>query len=265
MFIRTLVATAALILGLAAMAIAQPPQNPEAMRSHADELARQAAELRSQGHHEEARALAREAEELLKAAAAAERDEHRMMSQENREAMKNDLAQLQADRDRLVDQGMGRSAIEPIERRIAELEKELGIQPAPEPKPRDNRPEDRPEPHDVPPRDEPGPEFKPISHIASPQELEAIERRIHHLRIASDNLRAADMPDRANELEQEAIALERERDRIISPEPTMENERIRILEVQMDDLHNEIRELRAEVRRLAEELKRVAASRIGTE
>jgi hypothetical protein len=260
MITRALVSAAAIVLAATLVTIAQPPQSPQAMRARADQLAQQAMELRAQGNHEEAKKLAREAEDLLKAAALAERGEQRKIPPEQREAMMAELDRLRADRARLIEQGM-RNAVEPINQRIADLEKQLGIEPPPEPKPHDAPPEEKPRPQALPSEDQPRPEFKPIPHLASPQEIEAIERRIHHLRIVADNLRAAGLPDRAAEYEKELVDLERERDRMIAPEPIGENERIHVLEMQMDDLHNEIRELRDELRRLSEEVKRLTAER----
>jgi hypothetical protein len=249
MFTRTLVLAGTILVGLCLATIAQPPQSPEAMRTHADELARQAAELRAKGDHERAKTLAREAEELLKAAAAVERDEDQPLPDQHRLAMEAELAKLRADRARLAEQGL-KNAIEPIDVRIADLERALGHTPSTEPKPRVKPSEPKP----VRP-------FKPQPRVATPQEIEGLERRIHHLRLAADNLHAAGLHERAKELEVQALDLERELDLLTQPEPIQGNERIRILEELVDDLRNEVNGLREEIRVLREQVASLAANR----
>lgn len=249
MFTRTLVLAAMIIVGLCLATIAQPPQNPEAMRIHADELARQAAELRAKGDHDKAKALASEAEELLKTAAAVERGEHRMPTEERRHAMEAELVKLRADRARLIEQGLEKT-IEPIDQRIADLERELNQLLPAEPgllvQPREHKPTFR---------------FKPGPRVTTPQEIEDLERRIHHLRLAADNLHAAGLHEHAKELEVQAEDLERELNRLVQPEPIRGNERIRMLEELVDDLRNDVRDLRAEVRELREQITRLAGNR----
>ena len=216
------------------------------MRTHADELARQAAELRAKGDHDKAKVLAKEAEELLKTADAAERGEQRPPSKERQLVLEAELAKLRADRKRLIDQGL-ENAVAPIDQRIAELEKELGhLSPA------------DPDHRVKPPEHKPVPPFKPAPRVTSPQEIEALEGRIRHLRLAADNLHAAGLHDHAKELEEQAQDLERELARLAQPQPIMADERIRILEELVDDLRNEVRDLRKEVQELREQIRSLA-------
>ena len=249
MITRILVLAGTIFVGLCLASIAQPPQSPETMRMHADELARQAAELRAKGDHDKAKTLASEAEELLKTAAAAERSEHRTPSKKHQLVLEAELAKLRADRERLIGQGL-ENTIAPIDQRIADLEKELGhLSPA------------DPERRVKPPEHKPDPLYKLGPPVVPAREIEALEGRIHHLRLAADNLHAAGLHDHAKELEEQAQDLERELHRLIQPQPVMGNERIRVLEERVDDLRNEVRNLREEVRDLREQVKRLAENR----
>jgi HPt (histidine-containing phosphotransfer) domain-containing protein len=84
------------------------------------------------------------------------------------------------------------------------------------------------------------------------EEREDTERRMHHLKVAIENLHAAGMPDVAHRLEQE---LERRRAELPPRGPGMPGmERLgaelRELHAQLDELRRGLREVREEMRRL---------------
>lgn len=111
-----------------------------------------------------------------------------------------------------------------------------------------------------------GPEFHvPPQFRPHAEKLEIASRRIHHLRVAAENLMAAEMPDMAHELMKKSEAMEREvveaKERLAreiqstrepaSRERSPEGE-LQELRVQNERLRQELRELREHVERTRE-------------
>ena len=83
------------------------------------------------------------------------------------------------------------------------------------------------------------------------EQLDAANRRIHHVRVAAENLKLADMPDMSHQLSERAEAMEREvreaQERIKAQAKDANRQRT--------DQSPEVRELREEIERLRAELK----------
>jgi myosin heavy subunit len=192
----------------------QPPRRPRPddelreMRMHLQNLHREMDELHAQGHHEEAEALARKAEEIE-------------MEIHQREAGRGDmdpgLIELRAQLERLHreiqemhERGQHEEAGE-LEQHAQAIMMELR-----------EREGDRPHPE---------------------AELEEMQRRIGHLFQAAENLDAAGMPDQAEQLRRHAEMMEQklhehmERDR---PRP---EEHLQMLVEEMHELRAEVHEL----------------------
>jgi hypothetical protein len=248
MFTRMSVVTALLLvvtgMPVAGQEAGTSGKTPADLRAEADALAARAAESRAAGRDEEARDLAREAELLMREAARAERDGTASL----------EPAPPPADRPRpvtLPEQPAAplaarESLPEHIERRIAELNRELL-----ELRTQGKHAEAEEVQHDIDMLSELGSRRPaPLETDVSQRQIEELQRRIHHLRIVADNLRAAGLVDRAAEYDREVEQLERELDRLIRPEPQSPEQRVLRLEEMVFELRDEIRKLRDEVRDL---------------
>jgi hypothetical protein len=89
-------------------------------------------------------------------------------------------------------------------------------------------------------------------HQAFAEKLEAASRRVHHMRVAAENLKLADMPELSSQLSEKADATERE---IHQAQQRMQAESRDAHPPRGDHAQEVVRELREEIERLRAEVK----------
>ena len=90
----------------------------------------------------------------------------------------------------------------------------------------------------------------------APREGEELERRLHHLRMAIDNLRAAGLHDQAHALEREGERLVRG-ERLVAPERGRRPEIVREAPGPAPQLEHAVHELRGQVQELRQQLEEI--------
>lgn len=222
----TLWLTALTGVGVLACALAlkaAEPDSTQALRHEAETLMQHARELKQQGQHEQAQKVMREAETLQ---AKAERSERNDASPDR----PTDRAELKAKMDKMVEKihdlraaGRMDEAME-LKQRLQELDRRLA---------ESNRGEfgERP----VPPEG---------------RDLPSLHRRLHHVRVAIDNLHAAGMHDLADRLMEPAEKLEQQIRQAQHDTPPGAGRG----EGELDSLRAEVRELRQMMHQLKEQL-----------
>ena len=93
--------------------------------------------------------------------------------------------------------------------------------------------------------------------LLDPERLEEPERRLHHLRIAAENLQAAEMPGLAEKVEREAEKLEQRLDR---QHPRLQPHLGQLLET-IERLNEDVRQLHREIEHLHEHLRQLSKER----
>lgn len=225
------------------------------LREKAKAIQSEAEQLAKQGHQEEAGKLQREAKELLQAAQKHDAKEskprarkgeiaaHKGEIQELEQRLKGLAEKEQAlkeeagNKEGLADLQKHRTA---IEQELKTLREHLKHEPS----------ADRPK----------APGDAKTKH-GPPAELEDAARRIKHLRVASDNLRAAGMHDLGEQLAKQAEALERDvhqaHEHPEKPGPGHKSSNSPEHEAApLEELRRDVQQLRAELKELREELKK---------
>ena len=202
------------------------------LRERAREAQKEAAARAERGNREEAERLEREARNLLEAAErseqkAGEKGDRRGIEEAARR-LKERLHDLHAHEKRLREASAPERELAAVREQIAATERELhSIQS------RCDRQEKLP------------PEFRPQA-----EKLEAAVRKIHHLRVAAENLKMAEAHDLARQIMEQAEAMERE---------VQEGKRQLAAQIQRahagDHGPDVVRELREAVERLQAEVK----------
>lgn len=233
-----------LALTLAASCSPTVAQESEELAARARALKAEAAELFEKGQNEQAERLLREVQELM----------HK--------------AKQRAEKKRSGEFGEDHPAVRELKERLNDLRAAMRRAEAVE-APEHERNEIREQLHQTERRLEQlmphgkGLEIPP-QFRAQAEEIEKVSRRIHHMRVAAENLEAAELHDLAHEVTQSAEKLEREvqaaKEEIVRAmkrdgehrdhEPDGE---IRRLQAENEGLRNELRELREVVEHLKKE------------
>jgi len=220
---------ATLAVGCFSLAGDAPP--PEALRERARTLEREMLELREQGHHQEAERLQGELREIREHAELMRRerpqgDPDRPLPPEQireRQEMMRHIREL-------MGTGRQEEAAE-LRQELARREREMGRQPG-----------------------RPGPPGRPDE----PAPREEMERRLHHMEIAADNLHAAGLHDVAERLEQQ-LGQQRERmerrgpPRGVEPPIGRLGEELRRVRAELEELRANLNELRQQMGELHRE------------
>lgn len=234
-------------LAVAALVVIPPPapsqeHHPEELLKQAQQLERKAQDLKADGRHEEARELMREVEAIHARAEHLHREpgpadeRHR---QELKQALKESLVELEE----LRAAGKMDEAAE-VKHRVEKLENELArLSPQPA------APREGERAWEGPPRPDRRPEL-------GPGEVGDMQRRLHHLELAIDNLHAAGMHEAAERLAQEAGRLRQHMAGGPPPErgrPGPGEAEFQRLRAEIQELRQAVRELRARVDELGRE------------
>jgi hypothetical protein len=201
------------------------------LRDRAKAMQKESSVLADRGNMDEAKQLKQEAVKLLEAAEQLELKDKGFgqpgIEKKRARHPKQRLEDLLAQERKLKETNASESDLAEVREQIARTERELDLLRA-----------GRTEKPDLPP------EFRPQI-----EQLEAATRRIHHLRVAAENLKLAEAHDLARELVERAEAMERD----------VQGAKMQ-LAAQMhkrqggDQVPDVIRELRAEVERLRAEV-----------
>ena len=207
------------------------------LRAKAKRMQQEAEQLAKNGHGEEAEKLGREIKELLQAA---ERHDQKQSNRstneinELRQRLKGLTEKAQALKESNNEEGLAklREHKAAIERELAELEGRQEKKIAPK--------------HGKQP-------------TKLPEGLEDAARRIKHIHIAVENLRAAGMHDVAEEAARRAEAMERElhqaRERAVNEQSSGKKGSNKQADP-LDELRHELQRVRAELNELREEIKK---------
>lgn len=228
------------MLGVAGVLFAS---EADEFRERAQMLRKEVAAMAEQGKKDEAHRLKQEIKKLLHAAEERER-QHRQPDQKHAhkaadEALRGlgqQLGDLLAKERQMRETKASEGDLAEVRNQIAKTEQELKKVQAI----REEQGEHRPE------------------HHAHAEKLEAASRRVHHMRVAAENLKLADMPELSSQLSEKANATEREihqaRQRMQAESHDAHPHGDHATEV-VRELREQIERLRAEVKQLREEIK----------
>ncbi|MHC4549405.1 MAG: hypothetical protein ACYTEZ_11575 [Planctomycetota bacterium] len=224
------------------------------MQRELERLRAQAKELAESGEDEEARRLEERIAEGERQLERAVRDHERIRIERRLRTLRDEIASL---RERGRTEEVGK-----LEREARELARRLERVGREAPRPRDplyRKPGTDRRRHDYWPRDDrrldrPR-DDRPRPYGPRDREGGEIERRIHHLRVAAENLGAAGYPERARELLQSAEELERKLRAEGERGPRGVEQRVRELEETVHQLREEVHELRRMVEEIRQHLK----------
>jgi hypothetical protein len=224
---RTILALlAAGALGLSLDLRAGDPDSPDALRQRAAESQEQIRDLKAAGRHEEAMRLQRTVEERRQRAAELRETQVRQRPDDPRPEPRRErvqrLERLMVELEQHQRAGRQDEAAE-LKREIMRFRQEMATRPQPLPEPRIG------ELRRLPPE---------ALHARPPyreQDREEFERRMHHVKVAIENLHAAGLHDMAGRLERE---LDQGRRRIAEAHPPASP---------MEQLSRELRELRGQL------------------
>lgn len=232
-FLLSCYLTGLLALMPAALKAGEPPA--DARVQEIENLERQAQKLKADGRHEEAREIMSKIDRLLARDKAGEIQGEPRDPGSRQHDLKRKLTESQRELKRLRKAGHHDQAMA-LERRVDQLESELR-----QFEPREGF------------RNEPG---QPKKESGLPEEA---QRRLHHLKIAIENLHAAGMHDPAERLTQEAERLRQAMDRR-RPAPGREPGGD-VLRGELNGLRQELRELRQAVQELRVQMERLKIER----
>ena len=215
------------------------------LREKAKAIQREAEQLAKQGHQEEADKLQREAKELLRAAQKHDAQSD-VVKESKPRARKGEMHELEqrlkglAENEQVFKEAGNKEALADLQKHRTAIENELKALRA--------NLKHQPETLSF---------AKPTHGV--PAELEDAARRIKHIRVASDNLRAAGMHDLGEQLAKQAAAMERDLHQAHEHQPKQQprHETSKSPEQQaapLEELRRDVQQLRAELKELREEL-----------
>lgn len=210
------------------------------LRERAKALRKEALVMAERGHEEEAGRLKKEAVKLLEAAERIELRAKARGAEGDRPGIDNEARQLKERLQDLLAKERKMREAEAPEREIAEVREQIS-----------NTEGELRQMHAR--HAEPGehhPEFR-----AQAEKLELASRRIHHMRVAAENLRIAELHDLAHQVMEKAGAMERDVQEGKQRLAAEMHEAHKHREAQIPDV---VRELREEIERLRAEVKELS-------
>lgn len=213
-------------------------EKAKAIRQEAMKLAQSGNEKEADQLFQESKLLLEKAEEISKA----NREQHKQKPNENRALdehvrhLKQHINELVTQQKKLKQEGAPDSHLQELRAMIAAKETELKMIRSSQ------------SGHlDIPPA------FRPQA-----EKLEALSRRVHHMRVAAENLKLADAHDMAHQIMEKAEHMERELHegkQRLAAEINHSHQKQEGLDI-VRDLHAELEQLRREVKELRQQIER---------